>query len=173
MSTLERYYNYIDGAWVGADSWLTVLDPSTDEPYAEVAEASIEDADQAMAAARRCVDSGALSSVRPAQRVSWLLAAADEIRALTEQAALVLCYENGKSLEVARGEFEEAARLFEYYAGMADKVEGVTIPLGDDYVDFTTYVPMGVSVQIERRPASWSWEASRQPSSMLMQISNR
>ncbi|MBF7054658.1 aldehyde dehydrogenase family protein [Halomonas sp. KAO] len=148
MSTFDRYYNYIDGAWVGADTWLVVADPATDEPYAEIAEAGLEDADAAMAAARRCVASGALSSVRPAQRVTWLLAIAKEIKALTEEAALVLCRENGKSLDVARGEFEEAARYFEYYAGMADKIEGTSIPLGDDYVDFTSYEPMGVSLQI-------------------------
>ncbi|MEP4557796.1 aldehyde dehydrogenase family protein [Cobetia amphilecti] len=148
MSTLDRYYNYIDGAWVGADGYLAVDDPATGEVYAEIAEASLADADAAMSAARRCVTSGALSSVRPAQRVTWLLAIAEEIKALTEEAALVLCRENGKSLDVARGEFEESARYFEYYAGMADKIEGTSIPLGDDYVDFTSYEPMGVSVQI-------------------------
>ncbi|OLO10493.1 aldehyde dehydrogenase [Chromohalobacter japonicus] len=148
MSTLDRYYNYIDGAWQGADNWMEILDPATDEPYAEIAEASTEDADAAMAAARRCVKAGALSSVRPAQRVTWLLAIAEEIKALTEEAALVLCRENGKPLDVARGEFEESARYFEYYAGMADKIEGTSIPLGDDYIDFTSYEPLGVSVQI-------------------------
>lgn len=148
MSTLDRYANYIDGAWVGADSYLAVDDPATGEVYAEIAEAGISDADAAMAAARRCVDSGALSAVRPAQRVTWLLAIAEEIKTLTEDAAWVLCRENGKALSVARGEFEEAARYFEYYAGMADKIEGTSIPLGDDYVDFTSYEPMGVSVQI-------------------------
>ncbi|MCG6657518.1 aldehyde dehydrogenase family protein [Halomonas campisalis] len=148
MSTLDRYYNYIGGAWTGADTWRVIHDPATDAPYAEIAEASIADADAAMAAARRCVASGELSAVRPAQRVTWLLAIADQIRALTDEAALVLCRENGKSLEVARGEFIEAARYFEYYAGMADKIEGVSIPLGDGYLDFTSYEPLGVSVQI-------------------------
>ncbi|SDL49923.1 aldehyde dehydrogenase (NAD+) [Modicisalibacter muralis] len=148
MSTLDRYDNYIDGTWVGAESYLAVDDPATGEVYAEIAEAGIGDADAAMAAARRCVASGALSAVRPAQRVTWLLAIAEEIRALTDEAARVLCRENGKALSIARGEFEEAARYFEYYAGMADKIEGTSIPLGDDYIDFTSYEPMGVSVQI-------------------------
>ncbi|WP_341581945.1 aldehyde dehydrogenase family protein [Marinobacter metalliresistant] len=148
MTRLERYYNYIDGTWVGAETYRLIDDPATGEPYAEIADASTSDADAALQAARRCVDSCALSSVRPAQRVTWLLAIADEIRALTEEAAAVLSRENGKSLDVARGEFTEAARYFEYYAGMADKIEGVSIPLGDGYVDFTSYEPMGVSVQI-------------------------
>ncbi|MDL0432958.1 aldehyde dehydrogenase family protein [Marinobacter sp. TBZ242] len=148
MGSLERFYNYIDGAWTGSETYRMVDDPATGQPYAEIADASIGDADAAMASARRCVDSGALTSVRPAQRVSWLLAIAREIKALTEEAALVLSRENGKSLDIARGEFEESARYFEYYAGMADKIEGTSIPLGNGYVDFTSYEPMGVSVQI-------------------------
>lgn len=83
MSTLARYCNYIDGAWKGADTWLGVTDPATDAPYAEIA-----DADAAMVVARRCVNSNALTSVRPAQRVTWLLAIAEEIKALTKEAAM-------------------------------------------------------------------------------------
>ena len=72
MSSLERYYNYIDGSWTDSETYRMVDDPATGQPYAEIADASIGDADAAMAAARRCVESGALTSVRPAQRVSWL-----------------------------------------------------------------------------------------------------
>ncbi|MGH8403976.1 MAG: aldehyde dehydrogenase family protein, partial [Pseudomonas sp.] len=60
----------------------------------------------------------------------------------------VLCQENGKRLVDAKDEFIEAARYFEYYAGMADKIEGTSIPLGNGYMDFTLYDPMGVSAQI-------------------------
>lgn len=148
MNNLQRFYNYIDDSWVGSETYRMVDDPATGQPYAEIAEASLSDADAAMQAARRCVDCGALTSVRPAQRVSWLLAIAREIKDLTEEAAVVLSRENGKSLDVARGEFEECARYFEYYAGMADKIEGTSVPLGNGYVDFTSYEPMGISVQI-------------------------
>jgi aldehyde dehydrogenase (NAD+) len=120
----------------------------TAEPVASIAQASIADAERAVQAARRCADSGALSSVRPAQRVTWLLRIAEEVRALADEGAWVLCQENGKSLNDARDEFTEAARYFEYYAGMADKIEGSSIPLGNGYMDFTLYDPMGVSAQI-------------------------
>lgn len=59
-----------------------------------------------------------------------------------------MCLENGKPLTEAQWEFEEAARYFEYYAGMADKIEGKSIPLGDGLVDFTVYEPFGVSAQV-------------------------
>lgn len=145
---MTHYLNYIDGQWCDADRALTVMNPGTAEPYATIAQADLADADRAMAAARRCVNEGLLSDVRPAVRTEWMLKAAAAIREMVEEGGLVACRENGKSLQDAKGEFLESARYFEYYAGMADKLEGTSIPLGKDYVDFTQYVPFGVSVQI-------------------------
>jgi len=144
----SHWLNYIDGQWRDNPQRLTVHNPATGQPLGNIARASIEDAGQALTAARRCADSGVLTSARPAQRVRWLLDIAAAIRALADEGAEVLCLESGKRLDDARDEFIEAARYFEYYAGMADKIEGVSIPLGDGYVDFTVYEPMGVSVQI-------------------------
>ncbi|MDN3722635.1 aldehyde dehydrogenase family protein [Roseibium salinum] len=50
------WQNFIDGNWVdGADgSRITVSDPATGEPIAEVARALPADVDKAVAAARRC-----------------------------------------------------------------------------------------------------------------------
>lgn len=145
---MQHYLNYIDGQWRDSSRQLEVMNPASGEAYATIAQASIEDADLAMAAARRCVSKGLLSDVRPAQRVTWMLKAAEEIRKITEDAALVLCLENGKNLDTARDELIESARYFEYYAGVADKIEGISVPLGKDYINFTQYIPMGVSVQI-------------------------
>ncbi|ULF85567.1 aldehyde dehydrogenase family protein [Vibrio alginolyticus] len=143
-----HYLNYIDGEWCDSEQALTVMNPGTAEAYATIAEATITDADRAMAAARRVVNQGLLSDVRPAVRTEWMLKAAAAIREMVDEGGLVACRENGKSLQDAKDEFLESARYFEYYAGMADKLEGTSIPLGKDYVDFTQYVPFGVSVQI-------------------------
>jgi acyl-CoA reductase-like NAD-dependent aldehyde dehydrogenase len=145
---MTHYLNYIDGEWCDSEQTLTVINPGTAEPYATIAEANIADADRAMAAARRVVNQGLLSDVRPAVRTEWMLKAAAAIREMVDEGGLVACRENGKSLQDAKDEFIESARYFEYYAGMADKLEGTSIPLGKDYVDFTQYVPFGVSVQI-------------------------
>jgi aldehyde dehydrogenase (NAD+) len=143
-----HWLNFIDGTWTDSEQHLTVNNPGTTEPVATIAQASVADAERALQAARRCADSGELTRARPAQRVTWLLEIAAQIRAVTEEGAWVLCQENGKSLRDARDEFIEAARYFEYYAGMADKIEGTSIPLGNGYMDFTVYDPMGVSLQI-------------------------
>lgn len=144
----SHWLNFIDGHWVDSAQKIVVNNPADGTVLATIAQAGHDDAEKAIAAARRCADSGTLARVRPAQRTTWLLQIAASIRAITEEAAWVLCQENGKSLNDARDEFVEAARYFEYYAGMADKIEGTSIPLGDDYVDFTEYEPMGVSAQI-------------------------
>ena len=144
----KHWLNYIDGEWVDSAQHLAINNPGTAEPLATIAQASLADAERAIQSARRCADSGALNSMRPSQRVTWLLRIAEEIRAVADEGAWVLCQENGKSLSDARDEFIEAARYFEYYAGMADKIEGTSIPLGNGYMDFTVYDPMGVSAQI-------------------------
>ena len=145
---MEHYLNYIDGEWCDAPNSLVVINPGTAEAYATIAEANVQDADRAMTAARRCVDEGLLTAVRPALRTTLMLKAAELIREIADEGALISCLENGKTLLDAKDEFLEAARYFEYYAGMADKLEGKSIPLGIDYIDFTQYVPFGVSVQI-------------------------
>ncbi|MDN3377285.1 MULTISPECIES: aldehyde dehydrogenase family protein [unclassified Pseudoalteromonas] len=145
---MKHYLNYINGQWVDAEQYLTVMNPASTMAYATIASATVKDADNAMQAASLCVLGGELSQVRPAIRTTWMLNAAKAIRDIADEGALVLCRENGKSIIDAKDEFLEAARYFEYYGGMADKLEGTSIPLGKNYIDFTQYVPMGVSVQI-------------------------
>src|SRR5229473_2410264 len=41
-----------------------------------------------------------------------------------------------------------AARYFEFYAGVADKLMGNTIPLGPGFLDYTVKEPVGVSGHI-------------------------
>ncbi|MGH0002541.1 aldehyde dehydrogenase family protein [Pseudovibrio ascidiaceicola] len=66
---------------------------------------------------------------------------------------MLLCRESGKAPRAAHEEFEEVAQYFEYYGAVADKIEGKSIPLGSDYVDYTIYVSYGVSTQI----VSWNF----------------
>ena len=154
MSKLEQavsarhWKNFIGGEWQDSETILHITDPSTGKEFATVACATPDDANRAVELARCCADSGELTRARPAQRVKTLLHIAENIRALSEEGARLLAKENGKSLSDAREEFIVAARYFEYYAGMADKIEGTSIPLGDEYIDFTIYEPVGVSVQI-------------------------
>ena len=64
----EYWQNYINGRWVdGGSGRLAVTNPATGEKLAEIALASRQDVDDAVAAARACHTSGALSSLRPVE----------------------------------------------------------------------------------------------------------
>src|SRR5215470_10520927 len=56
--------------------------------------------------------------------------------------------DNGKPLKQARTDVQVAARYFEFFAGIADKIMGNTIPLGPGFLDYTVREPIGVSAQI-------------------------
>ena len=140
--------HFINGVWSDAGEKIAVEDPGSGELIGEVVLADSGQVDAAVIAADACVRRGDLTRPRPAYRLSLMLQIAAAIRAVTEEGAEVLCRESGKPLRDARGEFEEAARYFEYYGGMADKLEGRSIPLGEAYFDWTMREPHGVSAHI-------------------------
>ena len=72
----------------------------------------------------------------------------DYLLANREEIAEMLTLESGKPYWEALVETDGAARYFEYYGNQAETVEGRSIPLGGDYLDFTIYEPFGVSAQI-------------------------
>lgn len=140
--------HFIGGRWRSDGEQLAVEDPGTGETIGEVALADAGTVDAAVQAAAACHRSGALTQPHPENRLRLMLRIADEIRRVADAGADILCRESGKPLADARGEFDEAVRYFEYYGGMADKLEGRSIPLGSDYADWTLREPYGVSAQI-------------------------
>ncbi len=150
-SRIRPYWqNFIGGKWVdgGDGKRITVTDPATAEPIAEVARGTPADIDRAVLAARECFNSRVLRDVRPHHRGDLMLAVAQELGKAADEVALLECHDNGKTLANGRAEVALTQRYLTYYAGLADKLEGRQIPLGDGYVDYTTHEPFGVSGQI-------------------------
>jgi aldehyde dehydrogenase (NAD+) len=152
MSTGIRPYweNYIAGGWVDAsDSGrLPVTDPATGRTICEVARGTPEDIDAAVAAARACFASRVLQEMPPHERGALMFRIADELEKAADEIALVECHDNGKTLKNGRGEIPLTQRYLRYYGGLADKLEGRQIPLGDGMLDYTVLAPYGVSAQI-------------------------
>ncbi len=144
------WQSYIGGQWVNGsgDGRIAVENPATGEQLAEVARAGREDVDGAVAAARACVQARTLWDMRPADRGRLVTGIGRALDSMEEDAARILCLENGKSISLARGEIQDAVRYFEYYGGLADKIEGRYIPLGSGLVGYAAPVPYGVSAQI-------------------------
>ncbi|HLW26528.1 MAG TPA: aldehyde dehydrogenase family protein [Kiloniellales bacterium] len=142
--------NFIGGEWVEGDGGrrIAVEDPGNGMHVADCALAGEASLDRALAAARTSFERGDLAGMKPGARAALMMRIAQKIREIAEEGAELLCRESGKTLAASHEEFEEAAQYFEYYGGAADKIEGKSIPLGPDYVDYTIYEPYGVSAQI-------------------------
>ncbi|WP_299614793.1 aldehyde dehydrogenase family protein [Pelagibius sp.] len=141
--------NYVGGVWTdGLQPPVEVEDPATGQVFATIARAGPADVDRAVAGARACHLSGALTAMRPVERGRMVRRIGDRLAARLDEVAAVLSRETGKPKVEARIEVEGAVRYFEYYGNQAETLEGRSIPLGDGYYDFTVMEPYGVSAQI-------------------------
>jgi aldehyde dehydrogenase (NAD+) len=127
---------------------IPVLDPSTGGELAIVAKATAGDVDRAVQAAQAALESRAWGGMAPAERGRILLRIAQALRDSSEELATLESRDNGKPMRQARTDVQVAARYFEFFGGVADKIMGQTIPLGPGFIDFTVREPIGVSAQI-------------------------
>ena len=145
----KKWQNYINGAFCdGTEPPIIVDNPATGQPLAEQACGNADDIDRAVAAAKACHDSRALSALRPVERSRKVQQMGRYLAENVKEIAPLLTLESGKPLWEAEMEVLGAARYFEYYGNQGETVEGRSIPLGDGYYDFTVYEPYGVSGQI-------------------------
>jgi len=140
----------IDGQRVPASDGGTfeVCDPSSGAPLATVAKATRDDVDRAVTAAQKALESEAWGGAPPAQRGRVLFRIAQALRDRADELATLESRDNGKPLRQSRADLQVAARYFEFFAGIADKIMGSTIPLGPGLLDYTVREPIGVSAQI-------------------------
>jgi len=140
----------IDGARVAASDRGTfdVYDPSSGDLLATVAKATPDDVKAAVASARAALESKAWGGIAPAERGRMMLRIAQGIRDRADELATLESRDNGKPLRQARTDVQVAARYFEFFAGIADKIMGHTIPLSPGFLDYTLREPIGVSAQI-------------------------
>jgi acyl-CoA reductase-like NAD-dependent aldehyde dehydrogenase len=140
----------IDGQRVNASDGQTfdVYDPSSGEVLASVAKATKADVARAVQSARAALDAKAWGGILPAERGRIMFRIAQAIRERAEELATLESRDNGKPLRQARTDVQVAARYFEFFGGIADKIMGNTIPLGPGFLDYTIREPIGVSAQI-------------------------
>lgn len=135
----------IADAQVGTAAQITVVDPSFDTPVAQVAMATADHIDDAVAAARAALSGpwGRLTADERS-RLLWRLAEAIEDR--KQIFGELDAIDNGKPMHVARDvDAVYSARHFRYFAGWPSKIEGRTIPVSaPGKMNFTKVEPVGV-----------------------------
>jgi acyl-CoA reductase-like NAD-dependent aldehyde dehydrogenase len=142
---------YIDGRWVDPRSGehFETLNPATGEVIEEIASAGPDDVEAAVTAARRAFDDGSWGpQSAPRDRAALLMRVADLIRRDRDRLAELETLDNGKPLGDAVWDVDEAAYMFEYYAGWATKVMGSIPPVGPEAMSLVIKEPVGVAALI-------------------------
>src|SRR5262245_18893935 len=147
-ATVEPLILNGDRASASDGGTFPVYDPSTGDVLATVAKATKSDVDRAVQAAHAALDSKAWGGMAPAERGRIMIRIAQTLRERAGERAALESRDNGKPLRQSRTDLQVAARYFEFFAGIADKIMGNTIPLGPGFLDYTVREPIGVSAQI-------------------------
>jgi aldehyde dehydrogenase (NAD+) len=139
---------FIGGKRVSAsdDEYLTTRNPATCEPITTVAAGTADDIDTAVTEARKALPEW--RDMLSEERGRLLYQVSQLIRENQQRLAEIESLDQGKPVSQAEGDMNGAARYFEYYAGIADKLEGTSIPIGTEQIDFTIREPYGVSAHI-------------------------
>lgn len=140
---------FVAGQWRPARSLTTfeTVDPATEEKVASVARGGPQDVHDAVAAARASFD-GPIRQISPADRSRLLTQLARMLESCADDFAHLETKDSGKPLSLSRDEIAGSVRYLDYYAGVADKIHGQTVPLGPDYLDYTVREPVGVTGHI-------------------------
>ncbi len=145
MNTKKIIQSYINGEFINATSGETfpAVNPATGEIYAEVQQCSAADIDQAVIAAKKGqVQWAKMTGI---ERTRILNKAVSILRERNDELAELEVLDTGKPLQEANCvDIATGADVIEYFAGIADKIEGTYQDLGDGNFYYTRQEPLGV-----------------------------
>lgn len=136
---------FIGGEWVEPlDGGVRPsVDPSTGLPWGDVAYGGVQDIDRAVAAANNAF-SGPWRRMPPWERAAILRRFADLYASEVDVLAEIETRDNGRAIRESRSDIGLHSQYYHWFASLADKLGGRTIPLDDSVHAFTTRHPVGV-----------------------------
>ena len=150
MTKIQNFKMYIDGQWVESESGKTIktLNPENNEVWATVPEANEKDVDKAVKAAQKAFDNS-WSNLHPRDRAKYLKSLANQLRDNAEHLGTIETKDTGKIFRETKTQANYIAEYYDYFAGLADKVEGTVVPIDKpDMQVTTTRIPIGVVAAI-------------------------
>ncbi|MCI4349248.1 MAG: aldehyde dehydrogenase family protein [Thermoplasmata archaeon] len=158
MSSTSSEHSY--GLFIGgkdtpgtAGDRQDVLDPATNRAIGSIAVASADDARHAIESAQHGFESSDWAGGDGAQRTKVLQRIARKLEERLDEFARLETLNMGKTLKESRGDMGFVVRTLDYVSGLADKIEGETIPVPGARLDYTLREPLGVTVHI----APWNY----------------
>ena len=150
MPELKKYKMFINGEWVNSDTEkiFETLNPENNKPWAVVPEASASDVDRAVKAAQNAFE-GEWPKLLPKERARYLRMIGDKLRDNAEHLGKIETIDTGKLYRETYKQANYIAEYYDYYAGLADKVEGSVLPIDKPNIQaITTRIPIGVIAAI-------------------------
>ena len=150
MPKIQNFKMYINGEWVDSSSGkkIQTLNPENNEVWATVPEANEKDVDKAVQSAQNAFENS-WSILHPRDRAKYLRLIADQLRENAEHLGKIETIDTGKIYRETKTQAHYIAEYYDYFAGLADKVEGTVVPIDKpDMQVTTTRIPIGVVAAI-------------------------
>ncbi len=148
---MKRYQLRIDGqsADPAGANWFETQNPYTGQTWAEIPRGDARDVDAAVQAAHRALTTGPWAEMTATQRGALMHKLGDLIARDAAKLAATEVRDNGKLFAEMQGQLNYIPQWFYYYGGLADKIQGSTLPLDKKgYFAFTRHEPVGVVAAI-------------------------
>jgi len=147
VSARPAYLLYINGEFCAAEDGATFdsINPATGEVWASVSAAGEGDVNRAVAAALHALHEGPWAGMTATQRGKLLYKLADLVAANAQRLGDIETTDSGKLARETRAQTAYVGDYYRYYAGLADKIQGATLPIDKpDMHVYTLREPIGV-----------------------------
>jgi len=144
---MKHYQMYIDGQWCDAadGAQLESINPASGEIWATAAIAGEAEVNRAVAAASRALKSGPWAEMNATQRGKLLRRLGDLIAENSQMLGEIETIDSGKLAKETRAQTGYVSDYYYYFAGLADKIQGATLPIDKpDMHVLTKREPIGV-----------------------------
>lgn len=146
---LPFYPLFIAGEWCEGARRMESINPATGAAWAQFAAADEADVARAVAAARQAQAAPAWRDLSASARGKLLYALADLVDAHADELGAIETADSGKLAAETTQQTRYVADYYRYYAGLADKIEGATLPIDKpDMQVYTVREPIGVAVAV-------------------------
>jgi aldehyde dehydrogenase (NAD+) len=148
---IPHYSLFINGEFIEGEKKESIesINPHTGKVWATFSAANDVDVNRAISIAKRSMEKGKWADMLPSMRGKLLFTLADLIEKHASFLGEIETKDSGKLLVETATQTKYVADYYRYYAGLADKIEGATLPIDKpDMHVFTTCEPIGVVAAI-------------------------
>jgi len=148
---VETYTMFINGEKRTSSSGetITVIEPATEQPLAEIPAGTEQDVNEAVAAAQHAFECGEWAGLSPGERGEVLVKLSDLVTEHLDELAELESRDVGKPITESKAfDIPMVADHLRYYGCLAVDVLGATIPVSVPMLDYTVKEPLGVVGEI-------------------------